>query len=104
MKTSLLLVSAALALTALAPAGQANTGPYRDVNPCERGFGVAAVLGDVCVDTRSAGCTVWIEWTAIPIAEDTCLLAPLAASSPAASPPPCYEVYSRRDVDRFSIV
>jgi hypothetical protein len=100
MKTPLLLLSAAaLALTALAPSGQAYTGPYRDVNPCESGFGAYAVVGDLCLDTQATWCTLWIEWHAIP-STPTCLVAPLAASSDVQ----CMDVYGRTDVGTYSVV
>lgn len=93
MKTpSLLLAAAALALAALAPSGQA-------ANPCSTGNGAYAVVGDVCVDTRSAGCTLWIEWHAIPSAP-TCLLAPPAASASVE----CMDYYTRVDVGTYSVV
>jgi hypothetical protein len=103
MKTSLLAVSAALALVALAPAAQADAGPAA-ANPCESGFGAYAVFGDVCLDTRSPSCTAWIEWHAIP-SMPTCLLAPPAAeASSSGVSPQCMDVYHRDDVLHYSIV
>lgn len=60
-----------------------------------------AAVGQLCFSPYWPGCNLWIVWSAIP-AQPTCLVhsdpGPLATTSAAVDPPPCYEVYSQQEL------
>lgn len=105
MTVARLLLLAAVTAAALAalPPAQAQMPPPGLAHGCVVVFDFPDAGETICYDVARTDCKVWEVRTTFTGTETTCLVGAQQNAAPA-SPPGCYEVYSRTDVGTYSVV